>query len=210
MGKGLMPDLENIELRCSPSGERNKQPILEVLKKYIAADTNVLEIGSGTGQHAVFFTRNLPGIRWQMSEMPENLEVLQARKLQQGNERMPEPIALDCRDADWHIDHQYELAFSANTAHIMSWQGVCGLLHGVSKWLKPDGVFLLYGPFRYRGQDTAHSNTDFHQHLKNRSPEMGLRDYYEMQALATQAGLDLQDDIPMPANNRILVFRNAE
>ncbi|MBE9548691.1 MAG: DUF938 domain-containing protein [Proteobacteria bacterium] len=201
--------LESLELQDSLYGERNKQPILDILQEYLQADTDVLEIGSGTGQHAVFFSRQLASIHWQMTEMAENLEVLKARHLQQGNERMPEPCAIDSRDSSWDLPRHYDAAFSANTAHIMSWQGVCGLLHGVGKALKPGGLFLLYGPFRYHGEDTSPSNSDFHRLLKSRSPEMGIRDYYELEALAAMAGLCLWKDMPMPANNRILIFKNG-
>jgi len=202
--------LESLELHDSPYGERNKQPILDVLQEYLQADTDILEIGSGTGQHAVFFSRQLASVRWQMTEMTEHLEVLQARWLQQGSERMPEPCVIDCRDSSWNLPRKYDAAFSANTTHIMPWQGVCGLLHGIGKALKPGGLFLLYGPFRYHGEDTSTSNSDFHQLLRTRSAEMGVRDYYELEALAALAGLCLRKDIPMPANNRILIFENEK
>ena len=206
MGKKL----KDIELRDSPSGERNKQPILEHLQHYMPEDCSVLEIGSGTGQHAVFFTGQLAVKHWQMTEMPENMDLLKARKQQQGNGCLPEPLALDCSHADWHLPQQYDLVFSANTVHIMPWQAVCGLLHGVAKALKADGQFMLYGPFRYHGRDKAESNTKFHQHLRSRSPQMGLRDYYDLQAVAKLAGLTISEDLEMPANNRILISKHAK
>jgi cyclopropane fatty-acyl-phospholipid synthase-like methyltransferase len=202
-------NLETFEFHDSPYGERNQQPILKILQEYLSADADVLEIGSGTGQHAVFFTRHMPAVSWQMTEMPENLKALQARRLQQGNTCLAEPGVIDCRDPHWDLPQQYDAAFSANTAHIMSWEGVCGMFQGVGKALKPEGLFFLYGPFRYHGKDTAQSTTDFHRQLHSRSAEMGLRDYYELQTLAETLGMRLNKDISMPANNRILIFQNG-
>ncbi|MCF6262190.1 MAG: class I SAM-dependent methyltransferase [Xanthomonadales bacterium] len=202
--------LAKLALAENPSGERNKLPILEVLKEYLNPDDQVLEIGSGGGMHAIYFTQNLPAVRWQMTEMPQYMKALEARFIQQANSQMSPPVSLDCRVADWGLPRQYNAVFSANTTHIMSWQAVCGLMHGVQKALKPGGLFLLYGPFRYNGEDTAASNTAFHEYLKNESPEMGLRDFQEMAALANLAGLQLIKDIPMPANNRILIFKHEQ
>ncbi len=202
--------LANLVLAENPSCERNKLPILEVLKEYLNPGDHLLEIGSGGGMHALYFTQNLPVARWQMTEMPEYMEAIQARFIQQGNSQMATPLSLDCRAAHWGLPQQYDAIFSANTVHIMSWQAVCGLMNGVHKALKPEGLFLLYGPFRYNGEDTAASNTAFHEYLKNTSAEMGLRDYQEMAALAKLAGLQLIKDIPMPANNRILIFKHEQ
>lgn len=202
--------LANLAFPENPAGERNKLPILTVLKDYLKTDSKVLEIGSGSGMHAVYFTQNLPTIRWQMSEMPGYMEGLRARFIQQGNAQIAPPVSIDCRADHWNIPHQFDAVFSANTAHIMSWQAVCGLMHGVSKALKPGGLFLLYGPFRCNGKDTAVSNKTFHEYLRKKSPEMGLRDYQEMAVLAKLAGLHLIKDIPMPANNRILIFQHDQ
>ena len=192
-------------LPFSEACERNKQAILEVLEKVLPASGLVLEIGSGTGQHVVHFSTHLPLVQWQPSEQAENLTGLQKRlDLQAGTNVLP-AIVLNVRDS-WP-PHSFEAIISSNTAHIMSWREVVSMFEGVSHLLKPDGVFCLYGPFNENGQFTAPSNQQFDQNLKARNPLMGLRDVSELENLAHSLHLKLEQRIPMPANNQILVFR---
>ena len=182
----------------SEASERNREPILAVLKRVFLEAKRVLEIGSGTGQHASYFAPELPHLAWQASDRAENLPGIRAWGA--------DPIELDV-DGEWPaIDA--DAAFSANTSHIMSWPQVERMFAGLGgmKGLK---VFALYGPFNYAGRPTSESNARFDAMLRARDPASGLRDIEEVVKLAGKAGLELAEDNPMPANNRLLVFRRA-
>ncbi len=191
------------ELPASPAAERNKQPILEVLQQRLSSSARVLEIGAGTGQHAVHFATHLPGVRWQASEIPEHLALLRARIEQEG-EAMPAPLVLDVT-GDWP-DETFDVVFTANTLHIMPWSHTPALIERAANRLVHNGELIIYGPFHDNGVHTADSNRQFDRMLRSRNPDMGVRDAVEITGLATAAGLMPVTDVAMPANNRILVF----
>lgn len=192
------------DLPFAPASERNKQPILEVLQRELPSSGLILEIGSGTGQHVVHFSQNLPELQWQPSDQAKNLPGLQGRLDQEAGANVLPAIQLDVA-GDWP---KIEVAaiFSANTAHIMSWPEVVHMFDGVAVLLKPAGVFCLYGPFNENGEFTSASNQQFDQQLRSQKPSMGLRDVAELEKLAQQRQLHLQQQIAMPANNQVLVF----
>jgi SAM-dependent methyltransferase len=193
----------------SESCDQNREPILEVLKEVFADRRHVLEIGSGTGQHAVFFSEKLPQLIWQTSDLPANHAGIRAWLDELGSERVLPPIAIDTTEPDWSIDAAVDAVFSANTAHIMHWPAVQGMFAGIGRYLAPGGVFALYGPFNYEGRYTSESNARFDQWLKGRDPLSGIRDFEALCELAGEAGMALEKDYQMPANNRILVWRKG-
>jgi SAM-dependent methyltransferase len=207
-------------LPFSPACERNQDPILAVLRHWLAEGSlaqplRVLEVGSGSGQHAVHMARHLSGLHWQPSELPENLEGLAARIATEGCQglapgaRIEPPLVLDVVNPDWPSG-PWDAVFTANTAHIMPAAAVPGLLDGSVRVLGPGGLLLLYGPFRYGTVHTAASNAAFDAHLRSLDPAMGVRDAHELTRQALAVGLVAQDDVAMPANNRLLVFRRGE
>ena len=180
----------------SEACERNREPILEVLKRVLADRRRVLEIGSGTGQHAAYFSAALAHLEWQASDVAEHLPGIR--------EWGVEPIELDV-DKPWPAVDA-DAAFSANTAHIMSWPQVERMFAGVAA-MPSLRVFCLYGPFSYGRKHTAGSNARFDAMLRARDPESGVRDMDDIRPLGERLGLVLAEDNPMPANNRLLVFR---
>ena len=198
----------NDALPFSDASERNKQPILEVLERHLPQRGFVLEIGSGTGQHVVFFAEKLKQLKWQPSELAENLPALNRRIEKEGGDNIKPAIALDVLDEDLSAwpERVLSAAYSANTAHIMSWNAVRGMFSGVGQKLKERGVFCLYGPFNEGGKYTSDSNRAFDMQLKSRDPEMGLRDVRSLESLAQKHNMRLLDQVAMPANNQTLVF----
>jgi SAM-dependent methyltransferase len=195
-------------ISLSQACERNQDPILQILRGAFAASRRVLEIGSGTGQHAVYFARELPQLLWQSSDTGEYLAPLRARIAQEGAANLPPPVALDVRRLPWPIT-SIDSVFSANTLHIMAWQAVEDLFRGVGTLLGAHGVLCVYGPFRYAERYTSASNEAFDRYLQERDPASGIRDFEAVDALAAKAGLRLEADHDMPANNRTLVWRAA-
>lgn len=185
----------------SEASERNRGPILAVLKRIFKERRHVLEIGSGTGQHAAYFSAELPHLVWQASDVAENLPGIREWVSD------PPPIELDV-EKEWPA-LDIDAVFSANTCHIMSWPQVQMLFAGVGELLPSGGVLALYGPFHYGGSHTSQSNARFDAMLRSRDPASGLRDVHELIPLADTAGLHLQEDNPMPANNRLLVFKSG-
>ena len=194
-------------LTSSDACERNKGPILAVLGAELGASHRVLEIGSGSGQHAVHFAAHLPHLIWQPSELRENLPQLAERIRLEGTPNIAPPITLDVRDARWP-QVEADAIFSANTLHIMSWDDVQQFFSGAGAVLGThDAVLCVYGPFRYGGRHTSDSNSEFDLWLKARDPRSGIRDFEALERLADTHGLALAADHPMPANNRTLVWR---
>lgn len=192
----------------SESCEQNKAPILAILEKEISPQHHsLLEIGSGTGQHAVYFAAEFPHVSWQPSDQEQNLAGIKLwiQDCKSGN--LLQPLVLDTQDS-WP-DSNYDLVFSANTAHIMSWPAVCAMFSGVEDCLHPDGKMILYGPFNYDGKYTSASNAQFDQWLKQRDPDSGIRDVSDLSKLAKKHGMCLAKDYEMPANNRILVWQRG-
>jgi len=192
----------------SQSSEENKEPILEVLREAFATRQRVLEIGSGTGQHAVYFARQLPHLFWQPSELAENLPGIHAWLAEAGLPNVAPPLLLDVERQPWP-DSAADVVFSATTAHIISWSQVESLFAGIGALLPAGGVFALYGPFNYGGRFTSDSNARFDQWLKARDPLSGVRDFEAVDALALAAGMTLTRDYDMPANNRTLVWHKT-
>ena len=195
----------------SDSCERNRQPILDVLVMEFSKITKVLEIGSGTGQHAAFFAPRLRQLVWQTSDLAENLADIRNWIDEVEEIRLPAPLELDVSSERWP-DTGADAVFSANTAHIMHWDGVCAMVAGVGRQLASSdgGRFCLYGPFNKKGEFTSASNRQFDAWLKKRDPSMGLRDLAEMERVTGEAGLALGRCHRMPANNLLLVFDKVE
>jgi cyclopropane fatty-acyl-phospholipid synthase-like methyltransferase len=195
-------------LPFSSAAERNRQPILEELKNLLPQHGAVLEIGSGTGQHAVFFTQNMPGLLWQPSDREENLAGLEMRFAAEGNANILPPVRLDViRDA-WP-GYCYDAAYSANTAHIMPWEAVVAMFAGVSAHLESLARFCLYGPFNVDHQFTAQSNAHFDACLRAEDSRMGIRDMGAIESLANAHDMKFEFKLAMPANNFILVFKKT-
>ncbi len=192
----------------SEACEENKQPILRVIQPLLQEAETLLEIGSGTGQHAIHFAAAMPDLIWQTSDCLENLPGIRAwlEYARLGN--LPDPILLDV-SGSWP-ETQFDAVFSANTTHIMSWPEVERLFEGIQRVLKPGGLFLLYGPFNYAGQYTSESNRRFDQWLHARDPRSGIRDFQALNGLAERQGLGFTEDIEMPVNNRILVWHRLQ
>jgi cyclopropane fatty-acyl-phospholipid synthase-like methyltransferase len=192
-------------LPFSEACERNKGPILSVLRAVFAARMQVLEIGSGTGQHAVHFAADLTHLTWHPTEQLKYLPDLASRIKLQGSPNLRQPTVLDVNQSVWPL-RSVDAMFSANTLHIMGWAEVQAMFRGLDAVLTSDGVLAIYGPFRYGGRYTSESNRDFDRMLTERDPLSGLRDIKDVTALAERHGLRLEADHDLPANNRLLVF----
>lgn len=190
-------------LPFSEACERNKGPILEVLRTAYADRTQVLEIGSGTGQHAVYFAAHLTHLTWHPTEQLAYLADLASRVKLEGARNLRPPTVLDVRQTVWPL-RSVDAVFSANTLHIMGWEEVESMFRGIDAVLSPHGVVCIYGPFRYSGRYTSDSNRDFDLMLKERDPNSGLRDLTDVSALAGRHALRLRVDHDLPANNRLL------
>jgi len=204
----------------SPSCERNREPILSVLRTHFADRRRVLEIGSGTGQHAVYFATALPHLIWQASDRSENLAGIQMWLDDAALSNTPAPLVFDVarQAAPAMLDSdvagkraaiRYDAIFSANTLHIMSWVEVEKLFAALPALTTAEAKLVIYGPFNYGGEFTSASNAAFDRSLKQRAPQMGIRDVDDVNLLAQSAGFVLLDDVAMPANNRCLVWQRT-
>ena len=189
----------------SEACERNKDPILDVLRAVFADRRQVLEIGSGTGQHAVHFAARLPHVLWHPTEQLAYLPDLAARVQTEGVHNLRPATVLDVRQPVWPL-RSVDAMFTANTLHIMSWIEVMALFRGVGSTLAPGGSLCIYGPFLYGGRHTSPSNRDFDCMLHERDPDSGLRELQAVSKLAADVGLRLVADHDLPAFNRLLVF----
>ena len=194
-------------LPLSDACERNKGPILAVLSEAFRDCTHALEIGSGTGQHAVHFALGMPWLVWQPTELAEAMPGLRRRIFREGPSNLRAPVVLDVTAAPWDV-RRVDAVFSANTLHIMHWPQVEAMFAGLPRVAKPGTVLAVYGPFRYRGGHTSESNAEFDGMLRARDPGSGIRDFEAVDALARAAGFAPQADHAMPANNRTLVWRS--
>jgi len=190
---------------CSPACERNRDPILAVLRDQFAQRRYALEIGSGTGQHAVHFAAAMPWLTWQCSDVADNLPGIRAWLDDARLANTPAPIEFDVA-APPPLPSRFDALFSANTLHIMGWSDVDALFALLPALLEPQATVVVYGPFNYRGAYTSDSNRDFDAWLRARDPRSGIRDFESVDALARAAGLRLLDDVAMPANNRCLAW----
>ena len=201
----------------SQACENNKLPILNVIQSVFSNASKVLEVGSGTGQHAVFFAQQMPHLFWQTADMQENHQSIEQWLAEAQLANLGDPLSLDLLN-DVDITHLLAMnqrdgavaidgIFSANTCHIMNFQAVENLFNMVGKLLKNNNYFCLYGPFKHRGEYTSDSNHQFDQWLQRRDPESGIRDIDDLRDLAKNAGLALQQHHYLPANNEILVWQ---
>lgn len=192
----------------SQACENNKQPILDVLGNYLNTPGSVLEVGSGTGQHGVFFSGQLPHVNWQPSDRAENLTGIETWCRSVNHPNLASPIEFDVtQPATTPAAHDH--LFTANTLHIMPWQAVEHFFSLLPKLVNSDGYVFIYGPFKYAGEFTSPSNANFDIWLKERGDHQGIRDYEAVVELATAAGLSIEQDVSMPANNQLLVWKMA-
>ena len=191
----------------SEASARNRAPILGVLRRVFGDRTAVLEIGSGSGQHAAYFAPALPYLVWQPSDVAENLPGIRLWREEAQTPGLREPLELDVERPFPAVEA--DAVFCANICHILSWPQVERLFAGIGALLPKSGVFALYGPFNYGGKPTSPSNAEFDAWLRGRDPKSGLRDFEAIDALARRHRLMLEEDNAMPANNRLLVFRKA-
>jgi cyclopropane fatty-acyl-phospholipid synthase-like methyltransferase len=196
----------NAEKPFSPACERNRQPILEALSEILRDSKFVLEVGSGTGQHAVYFAQHLPHLQWQTSDRQENHAGIRAWIEESGLPNVLPPLELDVTNSPWPVFAGVDAVFSANTTHIMSWPMVQQMIAGIANVLPKGGLFVLYGPFNYGGKFTSESNARFDASLKAAAPHQGIRDFESIDTLATSLGLNRVADRDMPSNNRLLVW----
>jgi cyclopropane fatty-acyl-phospholipid synthase-like methyltransferase len=185
--------------------DRNREPILEVLQRYFADRRHVLEVGSGTGQHAVYFAAALRQLIWQTSDVETNLPGIRLWLEEARLSNLPPPLSFDVCGA-WP-GARYDAVFTANTLHIMPWEGVQALFASLAEVLEEDCVLVVYGPFNYHGAYTSPSNATFDGWLKQRCAQSGIRDFAAVDQLAQAIGFELVEDRPMPANNRTLIWR---
>mgnify|MGYP003683151917 FL=1 len=195
----------------SPACENNRDPILALLMPLLADKSSVLEIGSGTGQHAVWFAKNMPQLRWQTSDLQHNHAGINQWLNAYPSPNLLAPIELDMLDTVGSncSNGGFDCIYSANTAHIMPWEAVVNMLAQVGLRLCSNGLFCLYGPMQYQGVIEPQSNRDFDASLQQQASHMGIREFHQINRLAAEAGLVLLDDHAMPANNRLLVWQKA-
>ena len=188
------------------SCDQNRDPIFAVIEPYLSQSTSVLEIGSGTGQHAIYFAAKLPHLVWHTSDRAEYHNGILQWITEASLENVREPLLLDVTRSPWP-QKKYDAVFSANTTHIMHWQDVESLFKGIGAVLAINAVFMLYGPFNFGGQYTSESNHQFDLRLKMRDPLSGVRNFEDLDQLAINADLRFVNDHEMPCNNRILVWK---
>ena len=192
----------------APACARTRDPILQVLRPHFANRHSVLEIGSGTGQHAVHFAAAMPWLEWQCSDRPDYLPGIEAWRVEAGLPNLPAPLVLDVAFGPWP-GRRFDAVFTANSLHIMGWAEVEAFFAGADAVMAGDAVLVVYGPFNYGGEFTSDSNRAFDASLRARDPRMGIRDFEAVDALARGIGLVLVEDVAMPANNRCLAWRRA-
>jgi len=193
----------------SQACENNKQPILDVLNEVLKQQKHVLEIGSGTGQHAVYFARKMPHITWQTSDLLINHEGINQWIDAYPLQNIKRPFTLNLEDNYRQQKLKFnsvDALYTANTLHIISWTLVLNFFKLVEKNLIEGGKLCIYGPFNYKGSFTSESNANFDMWLKERDKHSGIRNIEDVHLLATQSGLILRNDLSMPANNRFLIF----
>lgn len=205
-------DIKELKIMTKPFSqacENNKQPILNILTRAFAKQKHVLEIGSGTGQHAVYFAKNLPFLIWQTSDLSINHPGINQWITDFPAPNIRRPLALDLAGVKPLADN-IDAIYSANTLHIISWPLVQKFFNTVEKYLNINGVLCIYGPFNYQGMYTSESNANFDLWLKERDVHSGIRDFEAVCQLAKKAGLSLEEDVEMPVNNRFLIFNKID
>lgn len=197
----------NINLPFSEACERNKEPILAVLKEYMKSG-RVLEMGHGTGQHAVFFSKNLP-VEWVPADRLEMNEIMRNRHDQEGGENLKAPHELEVGLIPMReqIKDHFDFVFTANTLHIMSEEAAFCFCKEVPELLLPQGYLFIYGPFRYEGKFTSESNEAFDRHIRMDNPQKGIREFTELSRILEDHSMDFCKRFDLPANNQLLLFR---
>ncbi len=194
--------------RVAPSAERNKTPILNQLSQQVRVGDRVLEIGSGTGQHACHFAANLPQLTWQPTELPGQLADIHRWMADEGHDNIQQPQELDVTQKDWPFS-DFNMVYTCNTLHIMSTDAVCCLFERMAGVLKEEGCLCAYGPFFFDGEETAPSNLQFDQMLRAENPQQGIRNMTWLNKLAALGGLQAADCKVMPNNNFFAIWRKA-
>jgi SAM-dependent methyltransferase len=190
----------------APAAERNRQPILDVLRRVLPPAGLVLEVASGTGQHAIFFSERLPALQWQPTDAsPEALQSIGARVDDAARDNLLAPLDLDVRSPQWPIS-QADALLCINMIHISPWEATEALFQGASQLLEVGAPLITYGPYRLHGEHTAPSNAAFDQSLRSRNARWGVRDIDDLRDLGGRRGFVLEERVGMPANNMILVW----
>lgn len=200
----------SLTIPFSAACERNKDPILEVLQPHLERITDVLEVGSGTAQHALHFATHCPNLRWQTSDQSQYLDGICAQLQNSGATNVLTPICLDVEQSDWgNCDQRYQAIYSANTLHIMNRDQVAAFFAGLPKVTQSDSLLMLYGPFKYQAEFTSASNASFDQTLRSRGVGSAIRDFEWVDQLARAQGFELLVDHAMPANNQCLIWQRS-
>ncbi len=194
----------------APAAERNRQPILDVLRRALPSEGLVLEIASGTGQHASFFSKHLPALRWQPSDASrEALESIEARVREARRENLLPPVELDVRVTPLSLSGA-DAIVCINMIHITPWEATKALFRGAEQLLDEGQRLITYGPYRLHGEHTAPSNAAFDQNLRSQNVEWGVRDVDELQQLGNETGFDLEERAEMPENNMTLIWTKRD
>jgi cyclopropane fatty-acyl-phospholipid synthase-like methyltransferase len=193
------------DLETWRSADNNKVVICEKLIEIFSHQRRILEVGSGTGQHAVWFAGHMPHLIWQTSDRHQNLDFIRQRLAVEGLDNIAQPLELDVTTKPWS-GPAFDGVFAANCIHIMAWDMVVSMFDGIGQKLEKDGRVVLYGPFKYEGEFTTPSNAQFDEWLKAQNHESGIRDFEAVDRLAQDIGLGLVADYPMPANNQLIVW----
>ena len=192
----------------SQACENNKEPILQVLRVELGGIDHLLELGSGTGQHARYFAQQLPRLRWQATDVAENIAAIESWREDYPSDNLLPPLVVDVRSNDWGVAIPAAI-FTANSLHIMAWSAVRCLFEYLGKHAPAGNRLCVYGPFNYAGNYTSDSNARFDEWLAQQSPDSAIRDFEQVDRLAGQAGYRLHADHAMPANNRVLVWHKT-
>ncbi|MFW5427152.1 MAG: DUF938 domain-containing protein [Methylophagaceae bacterium] len=192
----------------SAACDRNKDVILELIQPHLKNAKAVLEIGTGTAQHAIYFAQNTPHLMWQTSDQEEYLEGINAQLQNANIDNVQRPYELDVNQTQWVENQQrFDLIYTANTFHIMSWSDVCAFFSGLVNVVNENAVLIVYGPFKYNDEFTSASNQAFDQSLRSRECGSAIRDFEAVVELAKQQGFELIKDHSMPANNQCLIWQ---
>jgi uncharacterized protein DUF938 len=196
-------------IRFAPAAERNKEPIAEVLREVLPASGSVLEIASGSGQHAVYFASEFPRLTWQPSDRdPDAVASIAAYRAEAGLENLAAPLVLDVESEPWPVERA-SAVLSINMIHIAPWSACLSLLAGAARALEHGAALILYGPFCFDGSFTAPSNAAFDQRLRGEDPAWGVRELRDVERAAEQRGFSLEKIVARPANNHVIVFRRS-
>jgi len=196
---------KNMKSVFSASADRNKAPILRVLESELAPDSKILEIGSGTGQHACYFAKQFPDVTWQPTELEANISHIKDWIAQQGNANILDPLVLDVAHHPWPA-FQANVCYTCNTFHIMGIESVHSVFKGCKTVLHDGGKLIVYGPFAIQGKHTSASNQQFDLHLRNQNPLSGIRDLSSLDTTAQQHGFNACRTIEMPSNNLCVIW----